>query len=243
LIYLLRRRLTAKSERDHIESSFALVERLTARLLPGYVLGDYGKLWSRDAPFLEEYRRLDPSGSLRAAERRFLLRQLLPLLTGVPGDTAEAGVYLGASSWLVCDYFRGSEKAHYAFDSFAGLSAPGPADGAYWEQGDLASAEEIARARLEPFDAVICRGWIPDSFENVDVGQLCFAHIDVDLYEPTLESLKFFYPRVVSGGIILCDDYGFTTCPGARRAVDEYMVDRPEPVVHVPTGQAVIIKR
>jgi O-methyltransferase len=242
-IYLLRRRLTARSERDYVESSFALVERLTARLLPDYVLGDYGKVWSHDAAFLEQYRRLVPSGSLRSAERKFLLCQLLPLVAGLPGDTAEAGVYVGASSWFVCEYFRASGKSHYAFDSFAGLSAPGAADGAYWQHGDLASVEEIARARLEPFDAVICKGWIPDSFQDVQVSQLCFAHIDVDLYEPTLESIKFFYPRVVSGGIILCDDYGFATCPGARRAIDEYMADRPEPVVHVPTGQAVIIKR
>jgi hypothetical protein len=49
---LLRRRLTAKSERDHIESSFALGREADSQAAPGYVLGDYRKLWSRDAPFL-----------------------------------------------------------------------------------------------------------------------------------------------------------------------------------------------
>ena len=54
--------------------------------------------------------------------------------------------------------------------------------------------------------------------------------------------MKFFYPRLNSGGMIICDDYGFRTCPGARRAVDEYMSDKMESVIELPTGQAVIIK-
>jgi hypothetical protein len=67
--------------------------------------------------------------------------------------------------------------------------------------------------------------------------------VDVDLYEATLGSLDFFYPRLVPGGMLVCDDYGFTTCPGATRAVDEFMSGRPEPIIHLPTGQGLVIKR
>jgi O-methyltransferase len=55
--------------------------------------------------------------------------------------------------------------------------------------------------------------------------------------------MRFFYPRLVPGGVILCDDYGFTTCPGVRRAVDEFMADKPEHVVHVPTGHGFLVKQ
>jgi hypothetical protein len=91
----------------------------------------------------------------------------------------------------------------------------------------------------------VVTGWIPEVFRKAeaDIGQLAFVHIDVDLYEPTRESLEFLYPRVASGGIIVCDDYGFISCPGAVRAIDEYMAGRPEPVLHCPTGQGVIIKQ
>jgi hypothetical protein len=68
------------------------------------------------------------------------------------------------------------------------------------------------------------------------------VHIDVDLYQPTLDSIRFFYPRLAPGGIILCDDYGYSSCPGAKGAFDEYMKDRPEKIIHAPTGQAFIIK-
>jgi hypothetical protein len=43
--------------------------------------------------------------------------------------------------------------------------------------------------------------------------------------------------------VIVCDDYGFTPCPGAKEAVDDFMAGRPENVIHSPTGQGVVIKR
>ena len=48
---------------------------------------------------------------------------------------------------------------------------------------------------------------------------------------------------MVKDGIIVCDDYGFSTCPGAKQAFDEFMKGKPEPIVHVPTGQCFIIKK
>jgi len=42
---------------------------------------------------------------------------------------------------------------------------------------------------------------------------------------------------------MLFDDYGFRSCPGARRAIDEFFESKPESVVLVPTGQALIIRQ
>ena len=98
-------------------------------------------------------------------------------------------------------------------------------------------------ANLTAFDDLIVfhQGWIPDQFSDVADARFCFVHIDVDLFQPTRDSLDFFYPRMVRGGLIVCDDYGFETCPGARRAMDEFFADRPEPIVHLPTGQGFVI--
>ena len=65
------------------------------------------------------------------------------------------------------------------------------------------------------------KGWIPSRFDEVSHRRFAFVHIDVDLYEPTRDSIAFFYSRLSEGGILLIDDYGFSTCPGATRAVDE----------------------
>ena len=48
-------------------------------------------------------------------------------------------------------------------------------------------------------------------------------HINVDLYEPTKDSLDFFYPRLVKNGVIICNDYGSCKFPGAKKAVDEFL--------------------
>ncbi len=58
-------------------------------------------------------------------------------------------------------------------------------------------------------------GLIPDTFKGLENAPFAFAHIDVD----TL---------VVPGGILVFDDYGFASCPGARVAVDAFFRDKPE---------------
>lgn len=67
-------------------------------------------------------------------------------------------------------------------------------------------------------------------------------YIDVDLYQPILDSLKFFYKRMIPGGIMVFDDYGFTFFPGAKKAVDEFMSDKDDFFIALPSGQAFLIK-
>jgi hypothetical protein len=42
--------------------------------------------------------------------------------------------------------------------------------------------------------------------------------------------------------VILLDDHGYDTCPGARKAALDFMADKPEPVLDLSTGQGLIIK-
>lgn len=86
------------------------------------------------------------------------------------------------------------------------------------------------------------KGWIPDRFAEVADRQFSFLHIDVDLYEPTRDSIAFFYPRMTAGGVIVCDDYGFATCSGATKAIDEYLQDKPEKMVMLSDGGGFLIK-
>lgn len=179
-------------------------------------------------------------------ERRWTVRQLLRLIDAVPGDTAECGVFEGAGSYLICranaanSHFK---RQHHIFDSFEGLSTPATIDGQYWHKGDMSRGESLVRSKLAEFDAYeLYKGWIPTRFEEVKEKRFAFVHIDVDLYQPTLDSLSFFYERMNPGGIILCDDYGFTTCPGATKAVDEHLSDKPEKMIFLPDGGGLLIK-
>ena len=233
----------AFSPRDRSEAQHRFIEEVVKHIYPKYIFGERARIWMDDSDFMACHRSFEPRDT-RSADRKYLLRSLLGLVSMVPGDTAECGVYKGASSYLICRAIEGTGKSHHLFDSFSGLPQPGPTDGTYWSRGDLFMPEEVARRRLSPFRfAVFHIGWIPSMFSDVDHNILSFVHIDVDLYEPTLASLSFFYPRMSNGGIVLFDDYGFSTCPGAKLAVDQFMEDKPERIVHCPTGQAFVIRQ
>jgi hypothetical protein len=224
------------------ERQFEIAERLAGHAFPKYWFSDFGRIWLDDIEFLRWYEGEEPANH-HSADRKFTLRSLTQLVAHLPGDCAEFGVYRGASAELMGRAMPGRHL--HLFDSFKGLSAPEPEDGSYWSRGDLLVPAEIVDRRLRsaglPF--TLYAGWIPERFDDVPADvRLAFAHIDVDLYRPTFDSLEFAYARLLSGGLIVFDDYGVEWCPGAKRAVDEFLADKPERVALLTTGQAFLQK-
>ena len=225
------------------QARFNLANDLLVPGFPELVYTEARRSWTKDAEFLTWYKQQTDGANLHSVDRKYFLRELLQLVRDLPGDTAECGVYRGASSWLICNFFRESQKTHFGFDSFEGISPPQAVDGAYWKAGDLTTSIASAQNLLVPFRAELLAGWIPTRFAEVADRQFCFVHLDVDVYEPTRDSLEFFYPRLVPGGVIVCDDYGFESCPGAKRAMDDHRVQHRDKFLNCTTGQGVIIKR
>jgi hypothetical protein len=188
------------------------------------------------------YEQFEGTKHHRSLDRKYTIDQLMRRAIRLPGDVAECGTYRGATAFLLCKRLAGTGKEIHLFDSFEGLSKPRTEDGLYWAAGNLTAAEEVVRENLKEFPFVsIYKGWIPERFNEVHNRHFCLVHIDVDLYQPTLDSVRFFYERLVPGGLMVLDDYGFVTCPGARQAVDSFFAGR-EPVLELTTGQALVIK-
>lgn len=150
-------------------------------------------------------------------ERNILkMRNLIDQLVLTPGGhaIAEAGVQAGMSGMLLAMFGNGSE--YHGFDWFQGLEA-GPHDDAKKARpGLFAFPESEARANLACAPACIVHtGRIPEVFANQPERAYRFAAIDVDCYEPTLASLRYFWPLLVPGGRMLCDDLAWE---GAKRA-------------------------
>ena len=227
------------------EFRFKLLVRLGSLIYKQYPFKWAQLDWLEDKSFRRYLAKFSEEHSLNK-DRRWMVRQLIRLIESIPGDTAECGAFEGAGSYLICQANAASthiKRVHHIFDSFEGLSAPSKIDGAYWHQGDMSRGEDIVRNNLAEFSAYeLHKGWIPDSFSSIGDKKFAFVHIDVDLYQPTLDSMRFFYERMSPGGIILCDDYGFSTCPGATKAVDEYLSDKPEKMVALPDGGGFLIK-
>jgi O-methyltransferase len=220
--------------------------RIAVSLFGDFSLGDDYKTWLEDKEFRHKFKELSPI-SPYSEERKWTIREFARYVLDIQGSMAECGCYDGASA-----YFLAKENPHvplHLFDSFEGLSEPTDkdlhswGDHLQWEKGNLLATEEEARKTLSGFDNVVFhKGWIPARFPDVTNERFRLVHIDVDLYQPTLDSLKFFYPRMNPNGVIVLDDYGFTTCPGAYKATKQFMANKPEYVLHLPTGQGIIIK-
>jgi O-methyltransferase len=220
--------------------------RVSARLFGDFPLSDDYKTWREDKQFLRDYQRLSPKNPY-SQDRKWTLREFVRLSNGLPGDLAECGCYEGATAFFMAEASTSGKL--FLFDSFQGLSSPETrdlnrrTDVMPWAKGDLCSSEEKLRANLAGFDDIhILPGWIPERFAEVSQRQFRVLHIDVDLYQPTRDALEFFYPRMVQGGVIVMDDYGLLTCPGAKLAADEFALSAGIKILHLPTGQGVITR-
>lgn len=214
--------------------------------------------WWLDRSWVEPYRRFLTGDAVfgrddtRILDRRFFEIQTALSVADFPGSTAECGVRRGTGSALICQALRETYQnsdRHFAFDSFEGLPEPDESDRMKngqqkWKKGKLRTELEVARDLLAEFAfCQVVKGWIPDSLAVAAEHRFRYVHIDVDLHRPTWDSLVFFYPRMVAGGVLLLDDHGFANCPGARKAAEEFFADKPERIVEVPTGQALVVKR
>lgn len=182
--------------------------------------------------------------SLVTADRFYILQQSVFNVLNVPGEVWECGVYRGGTALFLADLleWRGSGKILRLFDTFTGLPPVDPSkdwhvtgefsDCSLPEVRKLIGRED--RVRIHP-------GLIPETFQGLEM-PVALAHIDVDLYSSVMAALAHIYPRMSIGGVIVLDDYGFATCPGAKEAVDQFFADKPEAPICLPTGQALVTR-
>jgi hypothetical protein len=175
---------------------------------------------------------------------------------GVAGEVAEVGVFQGGNAF--CSLLAGGEilrqRTLHLFDSFAGfpdLSAHDP--GA--RRGEFADVT-LTKVRncFATFDNVhIHPGFFADTLDRVRDRRFAFVYYDADLYEPALECCRFFYDRLVPGGMMLFHDYcgeepelprgAKAPFVGVKKAVDEFLVGRQDRLLHFPeTTHALMIR-
>lgn len=174
-----------------------------------------------------------------------VLHQLLSSVLHLPGEVWEAGVYQGGTALLLTEILHGTHRLDTdlrLFDTFAGMPETNAAFD-YHRRGDFAdNSVEMVRELVGEGPRIHYHvGEVPGTFRGLEDSEIKFAHIDLDIHDAIKASLEFIWPRM-RAGIIVSDDYGFATCPGARRAIDDFFEDKPETPLTLPTGQAVIFK-
>lgn len=103
----------------------------------------------------------------------------------------------------------------------------------------------MVQDRLRSYEFVCFHvGFVPETFgELAPESRFSFVHADLDIYPSTLAACEWFWPRIVPGGVMVFDDYGFFPLRhAAKAAVDEYFAAQRETAIVLPTGQAVLLK-
>ena len=150
--------------------------------------------------------------------------------SGIPGVAVECGVAEGGSAAAIALALQRADDPRplILFDTFAGLPPPSANDPDYDVAveftgacaGSVADVRQLfATLRLpEP----VC---IPGLFEHIvaetETGPIALLHLDGDWYDSTMSCLRALWPRLVEGGILQIDDYGYWQ--GCQKAVTEYL--------------------
>lgn len=200
--------------------------------------------WEGQEPFDTLYREIHPH-TLVKRDRTYVLWKTLQQALHLPGDVLECGVFRGGTALLEAKTMAGhrEERALHLFDSFRGMPKTAKGIDRIQEGEFSGTSVETVSALLAPFSfAQIHAGFIPQTFEGLKIPRIAWAHVDVDIYRSVRDCIAYIYPRLVAGGTLVFDDYGFPCCSGARQAVDEAFASLPEVPLCLPTGQCLVTK-
>lgn len=197
-------------------------------------------LWEEDAQFRQIMQTIQYSLVDRA--RCYMLCQMARRTAQTAGEVAEVGVYKGGTARLLA--LSLPHKTVHLFDTFAGMPVTS-ADFDKHVKGEFSDTSLGAvQARLKDCSNVrFYAGLFPATSGPIEQSKFSLVHVDADIYSSVRACCEFFYPRLEKDAVMVFDDYGFPTCPGARKAVDEFFTDKPEIPFYLPTGQCWVVRK
>ncbi len=169
------------------------------------------------------------SNSLLTPDRLESIEGLVNQVKDIPGDTVEVGVYRGGTALLIAE---NTDKTLHLFDTFEGLPEVDKSVDLH-HKGDFADTSiEHINNLLADKNFTLHKGLFPqETGKEIENLTFSFVNLDVDLYQDTKNCLEFFYPRLNKGAILVSDDYLMSSCPGVKKAFDEFMVGKPEKLI------------
>lgn len=205
------------------------------------------------APWLQDQKFNDVYGSIAGYTlvdryRCYELWQLVEQSAKLRGALLEVGVWRGGTGALIAKKAKESGIADtvYLCDTFTGVVKAGEKDSRYKGGEHADTSKEIVEellAGLELDNTMILVGMFPDETSGLVTDEAFrFCHIDVDVYQSAKDVVEWLWPKLVVGGMVVFDDYGFRGCDGVTRFVNEERGKEDRLVIHNLNGHAILIK-
>src|SRR4029077_19603758 len=110
------------------------------------------------------------------------------------------------------------DKPCFGFYTFRSQPESSWREGDFHKPGEFGDTSLDAVRALMPSNVLLVPGWFPESAAGFDQ-VICFAHVDMDLEKSTEDAIAWLEPRMVQGGIVVFDDWGWKNCPGVAKAI------------------------
>jgi len=166
------------------------------------------------------------------------------------GDFAECGVNTGIFSRAITEFidFKNVNKQLFLLDTFFGLEPKysSAAEMDYDERMGYKHQNNLYQHVCDQFKTFpnvrIIKGPVPDTLSQLQSEKFAYLSIDMNSVIPEIEALKFFWPKMVKGGVIILDDYGYPGHENQKIAQDEFAKSVQSSILSLPTCQGLLIK-
>lgn len=180
--------------------------------------------------------------------RMWMLTRCARQCSRLPGVFAEFGVYrAGCAYMILATRSIAPGQRFFLFDTFQGIPGdrllPAEVEHGFAGRWSDTSPEYVLR-RLAPWRGCleVVAGDVFETLPRTETGPIAFGHIDLNAAAPTAAVLDYVYPRLLPGGILVFDDYGFEGYEEQRHVIDDFFASRPEQVLATPAGPSLVIK-
>jgi len=204
--------------------------------------------WLEDEAFKKLFNSVAPLTKVDRY-RCYELWTLVEQASKLEGSLIEVGTWRGGTGAILAGKadLCGIDDPVYLCDTFEGVVKAGPKDSKYkgGEHADtsIQQVEELIHERLHLENVRILQGIFPEESSHlIEDSRFRLCHIDVDVYQSARDIVDWIWDRMVVGGLIIYDDYGFSGTDGITKHVDEQRGLSDRLVIHNLNGHAVIIK-
>jgi O-methyltransferase len=207
--------------------------------------------WLGDEAFMYIYK-LIKKNTLVDIYRCYELWQLVQNINLINPQAAilEVGVWRGGTAGIMASQLVNVNSAAnlYLADTFSGVAKAGEKDSFYkgGEHNDTSQqiVEEVLRNKSQYNNYKILKGIFPeDTAHEINAAELFgLCHIDVDVYDSAKDILEWVWDKLIPGGVVVFDDYGFHSCTGVTKLVEGYRHYPDRHIIHNLNGHAIMIK-
>ncbi|HQW84116.1 MAG TPA: TylF/MycF/NovP-related O-methyltransferase [Ferruginibacter sp.] len=201
--------------------------------------------WLGDNEFLRTYDSVKEN-TLVDIYRCYELWSISSGLKNNPAAIIEVGVWRGGTAALLAKTNK-NQSTVFLCDTFEGVAKAGEKDNQY-KGGEHADTSIETVEKLMAQQGItsykILKGIFPDNNAALlDTEKFKICHIDVDVYESAKDIFNWVWQRMVVGGVVIFDDYGFAACAGITQLVNELAANTTNAFfVHNLNGHGLLIK-